>query len=168
MSVLIEFLLTIDQFSFSFFFLIVGTESLIVFQMLWILFCRFSYTCIICGGTLAKEAVKPSKLKYHLHVEFSNIQLHIKCICNLHIMVIWRKNWHIFLASLPSNIMNSKMYKTMDNYIDVITLHQKCCLELKFCIGVSSVGAATIAKITCSRYSDYLNLYVICVFIFFK
>lgn len=56
----------------------------------------------------------------------------------------------------------------MDNYIDVITLHQKCCLELKFCIGVSSVGAATIAKITCSRYSDYLNLYVICVFIFFK
>lgn len=31
---------------------------------------------VICGGILAKESMKPSKLKYHLHAEFSYMCIH--------------------------------------------------------------------------------------------
>ena len=40
--------------------------------ILWVLGMQY----IICGGILSKESVKPSKLKYHLHAEFSNIYIH--------------------------------------------------------------------------------------------
>lgn len=67
------------------------------FDHLWILdIVNFSLQvldmqCVICRGILAKEAVKPSKPKYHLHEEFRTCAF-IKYVCNLHMMVIGREN----------------------------------------------------------------------------